>query len=142
MDKEKTKESARKTKNAMKQALPVLFGVVLLVALLLSLFPKEAYSQAFVDNGIIDSFIGAAFGSIAAGNPLTSYVIGGELVSKGITMVAVIAFIVAWVTVGIFQLPAEIAMLGKRFALARNLVSFLLSIVVAILTVFTLGAIA
>jgi len=40
-----------------------------------------------------------------------------------------------WVTVGLVQLPAEIAALGRKFALVRNAVSFVLFIAVAILTV-------
>jgi hypothetical protein len=53
----------------------------------------------------------------------------------------VTAFLVAWVTVGIIQLPAEIMMLGKRFAITRNILSFIFSILVAIMTVLIIGAI-
>ena len=57
---------------------------------------------------------------------------------EGISLYAVTAFIVAWVTVGMIQLPAEAAILGKRFAILRNFLSFLLSIAVAITAVITL----
>ena len=90
---------------------------------------------------ILDPFIGALFGGGAAGNPLTSYIIGGELLSRGISLVAVLAFIVSWVTVGTIQLPAESLMLGRRFALLRNAVSFLMAFLIAILTVLTLEAV-
>jgi uncharacterized membrane protein YraQ (UPF0718 family) len=72
-------------------------------------------------------------------SPFTSYIIGGELRQEGVSMLAITAFIVVWVTVGIIQLPAEALMLGKRFAIARNAVSFFVSIVIAFLTVLTLG---
>ncbi|WP_218185238.1 hypothetical protein [Methanogenium cariaci] len=49
------------------------------------------------------------------------------------------AFIVAWVTVGIIQLPVEMNILGKRFAIARNLCGFILAILIAILTEGTLS---
>jgi hypothetical protein len=78
-------------------------------------------------------------GSISGGNPITSYIIGGELRQQGVSMLAITAFIVSWVTVGIIQMPAEALMLGKRFAIVRNAVSFFISIVIAILTVWTLG---
>jgi|MudIll2142460700_1097286.scaffolds.fasta_scaffold2547241_1 hypothetical protein len=48
---------------------------------------------------------------------LTSYIIGGELRQRGVSMLAITAFIVARVTVGIIQLLAEALMLGKRFAI-------------------------
>jgi hypothetical protein len=54
-------------------------------------------------------------------------------------MLAITAFIVSWVTVGIIQLSAEAVMLGKRFAIVRNTVSFWTSILIAIVTALTLG---
>ncbi|RLB95341.1 MAG: hypothetical protein DRH50_04440, partial [Deltaproteobacteria bacterium] len=52
-----------------------------------------------------------------------------------LSLVAVTALIITWVTVGLIQLPAEIAALGTKFAILRNVVSFVLSIPIAILTV-------
>ncbi len=75
---------------------------------------------------------------MAAGHPLTSYVLGGELLKKGISLVAVTALLVSWVTVGSIQFPAEALMLGRRFALYRNLLCFGFSILIAVLTVATL----
>ena len=66
---------------------------------------------------------------------MTSYVLGGELFKQGVSLVAVTAFLVAWVTVGLVQLPAESMILGKRFAITRNITAFILSIIVAIITV-------
>ena len=79
-------------------------------------------------------------GSILAGNPITSYIIGGELLAQGISMTAVTAFLVAWVTVGMVQLPAESILLGKRFAVTRNIAAFVFSVIVAILTTVVVGA--
>ena len=87
----------------------------------------------------MDPFIGGAIGSILAGNPIESYVLGGEFIKQGVSLMAVTAFLVAWVTVGIVQLPAESLILGKKFAVARNILSFLFSIMVALITVFVVG---
>ena len=94
-----------------------------------------------MSNSFLDSFIGSLVGSISAGNPITSYIFGGEMLSQGVGLIAVTAFIVSWVTVGIIQLPAESAILGKRFALLRNLTAFVFSIIVAIITVLILGVV-
>jgi hypothetical protein len=88
-----------------------------------------------------DTFLGACLGSVFAGNPINSYVIGGGLMKHGISMFAVTALIISWVTVGIVQLPAEITALGRKFALARNMVSFFLSIIIAVLTVVSINII-
>jgi len=72
---------------------------------------------------------------------VTSYIIGGELVGFGVSLTAVTAFIIAWVTVGVVQAPLEAQTLGKRFTIVRNITSFISSILIAVLTVSTLAII-
>ena len=138
MSSSKLRKAASGLANNLKMSLPVLVGVLLLFGLVNTSNLKGFFSRIFTGSKLIDPFIGALFGSVAAGSPLTSYVIGGELLDNGISLLAVLAFILSWVTVGTIQLPAESLMLGKRFALVRNGVSFLMAVLVALLTVRTL----
>jgi predicted Fe-Mo cluster-binding NifX family protein len=115
--------------------LPVLIGVILLVGLFNTLVSKEMLSFLFSGNAMRDTLAGSFFGSLMAGNPITSYVIGGELLASGVSLFGVTAFLVAWVSVGLVQLPAEMAALGRKFALVRNGLFFILSIIISILTV-------
>ena len=114
--------------------IPFVIGIILLVALFRTLVPSQVYLTLFSGTPL-DTFIGAIIGSVSFGNPVVSYVIGGELEKLGVSLLAITAFIVAWVTVGIVQLPAEVAMLGKKFAILRNLFSFLFSILAAVVIV-------
>ena len=132
---EKIKDAIAKSWRSLWNSTPILLGIILLVGLTHAIIPKETYGKLFSKNPIIDSLIGSIVGSILAGNPVTSYVIGGELIKDGVSLVAVTSFLVAWVTVGIVQLPAESLLLGKRFSILRNLMSFILSMVTAIITV-------
>ncbi|APH38599.1 hypothetical protein [Methanohalophilus halophilus] len=132
-------KSAKKTLNALNQSLPVVVGVIMAISLLKAAVPESLYSTIFTGNILIDPFIGSLIGSIAAGNPITSYIIGGELIKQGVSLFAVTAFLLSWVTVGIISLPAEMDILGKKFALTRNIICFIVSFFVAILTVITLG---
>ena len=127
------KQSLFKTGKAFSKALPLIFGMMLLVSLA-SLIPKSFYTKVFKGT-IFDVLIGDLVGSISAGNPITSYILGGEMLTNGVSLIAVTSFIVAWVTVGIIQLPAESMMLGKKFAIVRNALSFLFAIVIAIITI-------
>jgi hypothetical protein len=133
------KQAFLNTSRSFKKSLPILMGVLMLLALADAVIPKQVYRLIFSGNWFFDPLVGAAVGSISGGNPLTSYIIGGELRREGIGMMAITAFIVSWVTVGIIQLPAEGLMLGKRFAIVRNAVSFCASIVIAIFTVLIIG---
>lgn len=133
------KQAFVKTARSFTRSLPILLGVLMLLSLAETLIPKCLYDRIFTGNQIFDPLIGALVGSISGGNPVTSYIVGGELRLQGISMLAITAFIVAWVTVGIIQLPAEALMLGRRFALVRNAVSFFSAVMIAILTVLALG---
>ncbi|MCG6939116.1 MAG: hypothetical protein LJE83_13220 [Gammaproteobacteria bacterium] len=135
---DKIKQSARKTLSSLLAMLPIIMGMLLLTSLIVELFPEQIASGLFGKNSVVDAWVGATIGGIAAGHPLVSYILGGELLSSGVSLFAVTALIVSWVTVGIVQLPAEALMLGKCFAIYRNLICYLFAIVIALLTVFTL----
>ena len=124
-----------KAGKSFSTSLPMLLGIILLMGLFRTFISPEIISSVFSGKMVQDTLIGTLIGSISAGNPITSYIIGGELLNKGVSLFAVTAFIVAWVTVGIIQYPAEADMLGKRFAILRNVFSFMLAILVAIVTV-------
>ncbi|MFC1580459.1 NifB/NifX family molybdenum-iron cluster-binding protein [Thermodesulfobacteriota bacterium] len=124
--------------NQFVNLLPILIGVILLIGLFNAFVSKEIISLIFSKSKALDTILGSCLGSIFAGNPMNSYVIGGELIERGVSLFAVTAFMSAWVTVGLIQLPAEMATLGKRFALVRNAIAFILSLGVAYATVLLL----
>ena len=134
MEKTKLEQAVKRAARSLWRSFPILIGIILLVSLANTLIPKSYYAVLFSKIPIFDSLIGSLAGSILAGNPITSYIIGGELLEQGIGLIAVTAFIVAWVSVGIIQLPAESFLLGKKFAITRNIVAFLSAIVVALIT--------
>ena len=136
----KLKDALIKSVKSLWQTLPMLIGMILLISLANVLIPKTFYLTVFRDNIFLDPFVGSFIGSILAGSPVTSYIVGGELLKQGISLVAVTAFLVAWVTVGMVQMPAESIMLGKKFAIVRNITAFLFSIIVAIITIIIVGA--
>ena len=141
VDKDALVHATRSSAKQFVNMLPILVGVVLLIGLFNAFVSKDFLASIFSGNMALDTIWGACFGSILAGNPINSYVIGGELLKYDISLFAVTALIITWVTVGLVQLPAEIAALGKRFAFLRNGLSFILSIPIAILTVFIMNLI-
>jgi len=114
--------------------MPILFGVVLLISFFQTVFSPSDIAQLFKGNAFTNSILGASTGSILAGNPITSYILAGEMLESKVHLTAVVAFLVAWVSVGIVQLPAEMLTLGKKFALTRNGLSFISSILIGYLT--------
>ena len=126
------KQAIGKAGKGFSKTIPMILGTILLVSLA-SLIPSSFYLKIF-QGTLLDPIIGAIIGSISAGNPITSYIFGGEMIKQGVGLMAVTAFIVSWVTVGTIQFPAESMILGKRFALIRNLLSFISAIIIGALT--------
>ena len=142
MNKEQLKKSAIMTSRTFINILPILLGMLLLTSIILNLAPEAVIARYFGKSEFLDVLTGTFIGSIAAGNPVASYILGGELLKGGISLLAVTALIASWVTVGVVQLPAEVLTLGRRFAIYRNLLCFVSAIGVSFLTVYTLNAIS
>ena len=117
---------------------PLIIGIIGLVGLMQILVPAETLASFFHGNRLIDTFIGTVAGAFASGNPIVSYLLGGELLEQGVSLYAVCAFILSWVTLGLIHLPAEIEVFGGRFTLYRNILAFLFTMIIAVLTTSTL----
>ncbi|MFQ3285525.1 MAG: uncharacterized membrane protein YraQ (UPF0718 family) [Halobacteriales archaeon] len=134
--------STRKAVRGLRNALPILASVVLLVGLLRTYVSAEMVSSVFGRRPFLDVALGTGIGSVSTGNAVTSYVIGGEILDRGVSLLAVTAFIVSWVTIGVVQFPAEASVLGRRFAIARNVTGAILAVLVSVGTVLVMGALA
>jgi len=146
MNKEQNKRSPQKPtfrKVLQKSALsflaisPLLLGIIGLVGLFQVLVTPKMLATLFRGNGVIDTLIGTLAGATAAGNPVVSYLLGGELLNQGISLYAVSAFVISWVTLGLSHLPAEVEVFGGRFTLYRNILAFVFTMLIATLTTLT-----
>ncbi len=132
-------EAAMRTARQFGKMLPILIGVIFLMGLFKAFVSKQMLLSVFSGNPIWDTVKGASLGSILPGNPINSYIIGGEMLENDVSLFAVTAFMMTWVSVGLVQLPAEMVALGRKFSLARNAISLVASIGAAIMTVLLLN---
>ena len=130
--------SLQKTGKMLLRIFPNILAIVLLSGLIMEFVPLSRLSEFLGGGFFTDGLVGAGIGSISIGNPLVSYVLGGELLDQGVSLMAVTALLVSWVTVGSIQLPAEIQTFGMRFALLRNGISFLFALIIAFLVLITM----
>lgn len=130
--------SLRKTGKMLLRIFPNILAIILLSGLIMEFVPLRRLSEFLGGGFFTDGLIGAGIGSISIGNPVVSYVLGGELLDQGVSLMAVTALLVSWVTVGSIQLPAEIQTFGTRFALLRNGLSFLFALIIAFLVLITM----
>jgi len=127
----KVAQTAKQTAMTFAKTFPIVLGVLALASLVTTAIPPQSISEALPMESVFGPVFAAVVGSVAAGHPLTSYVLAGELTAAGASLATITALIVSWVTVGIVHLPAEAAILGTRFALWRNAISFVLAIMMA-----------
>ena len=118
--------------------MPLLFGVIGLVGLFQILVTPQMLTSLFRGTPLADTLIGTLSGAAASGTPIVSYLIGGELLDQGISLYAVTAFLLSWVTLGFIHLPAEVEVFGGRFTLLRNILAFIFTMVIAVVTGFTM----
>jgi len=122
--------------------LPMLFAVIGLVGLFQAAITPQMLHAVFNGGVLHDTLAGTLVGGVSVGQPFFSYIIGGELLKEGISLYAVTAFILAWVTLGIVQLPLEWALFGGRFTIVRNMLSLFFALFIAFATAATLGTLS
>jgi uncharacterized membrane protein YraQ (UPF0718 family) len=131
---ERFRQAGRRSVVSLVKVLPVVFGVLGLASLVAAALPAGVLARVLPMEGVFGPLLGAFVGGVAAGHPLTSYLLAGEFAVAGIGMATITAFIVSWVTVGFAHIPIESATLGLRFALWRNAISFVSAVLIGYLT--------
>ncbi len=135
-------QALKKSSLAFWAMIPMLIGVIGMVGLFQVLVTPKILPSLFCGNAIVDTLIGTLTGAVASGNPVVSYLLGGELLGQGISLYAVSAFILSWVTLGFVHLPVEAELLGFPFTLYRNILAFVFTMIIAVLTSLTIQALA
>lgn len=138
----RAKEAFSKALRSFAGITPMLLAVIGLVGLFQAFVTPQMLRSLFSGSPFTDTLLGTVIGGISIGQPVISYIIGGELLDQGISLYAVTAFILAWVTLGVLQLPLEASLFGRRFTLMRNLLSFIFAILIGFATALTLQGIA
>lgn len=118
--------------------MPMIIAVVGLIGIMQSYITPEMLAKLFGHGLGSDMVVGTGMGAISAGNPAVSYIIADELLEQGVSLYAVTAFVLSWVTLGIVQLPAEVSVFGLRFTIIKNLLTLFSTLLVAYFTVITL----
>ena len=107
--------------------LPIIVGILLLISIIKYFVPMDFLSN--IDNQFLGWFVSAIFGSISAGNPINSYIIAWEFGWISANIIVISAFLISWVTVWLIQIPAESYFFGKKYAILRNILAFIFSLI-------------
>ena len=136
-EKNNIKEAFNKSLKGFLSMLPMLMAILLLLGIFDVYITKDILFSFFISNNFIDTITGTLLGGVLTGNPMISYILGGELTDAGVSLYAVTAFILSWVTIGLVQLPAEVEIFGLRFTFYRTIFTFITTVLVSLSTVLT-----
>ena len=114
--------------------LPLILIIVIFVGLLLGFVPPDQIATFFGEQtGIIGVLIIGSIGAIMHIPSLIAFPLAASLLESGASVMAAAAFITTLTMIGTVYLPMEIRILGKKLALLRNGLSFIVAITIAIL---------
>ena len=137
-NKEKAIESLKMALKSFVKMLPMVFIIIIAIGLLLGFVPPEQISR-FVgeQSGVGGILLVGVVGALMHIPALLSFPLAASILENGASVTAVAAFITTLTMIGMITLPLEIKILGKKMALLRNGISF----VIAILIAFIMGII-
>ena len=123
--------AARQTLGRMA---PLLLAIFALIGLFQQFVPPETiHAWLGADQHFWALINGGLVGAVAIGPPVAAFPIAGSFIASGAWPPAAAAFIVSWGSVGVVTLPFEAHVFGWRFALWRNLLTFLCALVIGLL---------
>jgi len=133
-DAEKGRQSLVAARQTLWRMIPLLLAIFALIGLFQEFVP-QAMIQRWLgnENHLLSLLIGGLVGAIAIGPPVAAFPIAGSFIATGAWPPAAAAFIVSWVSVGVITLPVEAHVFGWRFALWRNLITFLAALLIGLL---------
>ncbi|QOR34204.1 permease [Clostridium sp. 'deep sea'] len=133
-NKAKTFKSLTMAKGMMKNMFSSIFAILLFIGLLLSFVPPSAIQVIFNKTNVVFSTIIAAFvGGITLIPAFVAFPLVNSFTSVGVSIVPATAFLTTLTMVGFVTFPLEKKEFGIKFALMRNIYSFVFAIIIALI---------
>ena len=134
--------SRDKTLRAVKMAarrffniLPVFLTMLILVSIALFLVPDDFIKVYLgVENKYLAMLSASLLGSAIIMPGFISFPLAGLLLNEGVPYMVLSAFTTTLMMVGVLTFPVEKAYLGTRVTIVRNVISFFVALVIALVT--------
>lgn len=132
-DKDRTLNSMKRSKKIMGNMLGQIIGILFLIGLLLTFIPPDAIKEYLgSSNTFLATIISAIMGSITLIPAFVAFPLVGSIVDMGASIVPAVAFLTTLTMVGFVTFNLERQEFGKKFAIARNGLSFIFAILIAL----------
>lgn len=133
-DKKKTLEALKKAFYMGRGMAVSIFSVIFAIGFILAIFPPEHLSALVSrQNSWLATVSAALFGTVTLIPAFIVFPLIGTLMRSGLSITPAVAFLTTLTMVGIATFPLEKKQFGLKFALARNGLSFVFAIAIAVL---------
>ncbi len=133
-NRKKAIESLKMALKSFIKILPMVFIIIIAIGLLLGFVPPEQISRFVGDqSGSGGVLLVGIVGAIMYIPALLAFPLAASILENGASVAAVAAFITTLTMIGMITLPLEIKILGKKMALLRNGISFVIAILIALI---------
>ncbi len=122
--------------------LPAFFMMLIFVSIILFVIPDTMISNYLGnDNKVMGIVCASFFGSLTLMPGFVAYPLCGILLKKGVSYMVLAAFTTTLMMVGILTYPVEKAYFGAKVTIIRNVVSFFIALIVALVIGLCFGEI-
>ncbi|NJE48965.1 permease [Thermococcus sp. 9N3] len=133
-DRAKTRRALKIAARSFVKILPMMLAIILIIGLMSGFVPPKTISRVVGrEAGIIGVLTVAVLGAILHIPSLIAFPLAASLLEKGASVTSVAVFITTLTMIGFVTLPLETRILGKRFALLRNALSFIIAILIGLI---------
>lgn len=133
-DKKKTFNSIKMSSGMMKNMGGQIIGIIFLIGLILTFIPPETIKYYLGESNVfISTIISAFLGGITLIPAFVAFPLVGSLITAGASITPIVAFLTTLTMVGFVTFPLEKREFGIKFALTRNVLSFIFAIVIALI---------
>lgn len=113
---------------------PFFLAMLIFVSIILFIFPQEKIIMYLsYGNYTVNIILAALVGSITVMPGFVAFPLAGILKNSGISFTIIAAFTTTLMMVGILTFPVEATYLGKKVALVRNTISFVIALIISLL---------
>jgi len=118
----------------------MVLGIIAVIGLLMGFVPPKWIADVIgPESGILGVFIAALLGSVLIIPGIIAFPLAKSLLMMGASVMSMAAFVTTLMMIGFVFIPLEIQLLGKKFCMIRNGLSFLAAIIIAVVIGLVLG---
>ena len=131
--KSKTIAAMKKSKSMMGNMLGEIVAIIFLIGFVLTVIPPETIKNTLGSGNVLLATVTAAIaGSVTLIPAFVAFPLVGSFVDAGASIMPAVAFLTTLTMVGIVTFPLEKKEFGLKFALYRNVLSFVFAIGIAL----------